>query len=208
METTASPHFDLKHKEVIARMLRAKESLNDVAILNLLYLLCDWTETQHAMIIMDSLVVASLATTSEKTRKWVRQLAAPSVQKTFILVPLHNNNHWSLLVMVPSLCCYHHFDSLGAYHHEYATRTRLLIDPLDQYHELVLVDSVVAPEQLSNWECGLFLLMYAYLQMQALESLSNEETLAKCWSRYIASISEHNRAFFATRLLTRINTLH
>lgn len=131
---------------------------------------------------------------------------------TQYLIPLHYADHWSLLVRVPRLKCWFHFDSIAGYHRKYAMDVADIFDKEvynsdhkeedDEYEFIYFRD---APEQKFGWECGIYLLMYGYAMIH-FNSKYNHEDEAKDLFRYIKKhlplINESKRQMFVSSIIT------
>lgn len=197
------PSFDASYSQSILVTLREKRCLDDTAVMQCLYLLnsLHTTTTEDTIRILDSHYVAMVAQ-RPRARNAIRQTLRETTD-TLILVPIFHDAHWSLLFFVPTLSIAMHLDSCAPYHRVYVTRLVSLIDPDVRYR--MIEPPVAPPQQLSIWECGLYLLMNAYMLIVAVPlHLASCDALATHLTRHIASIGEHNRPRFTRKLIKLI----
>ena len=80
------------------------------------------------------------------------------------VIPIHDDDHWSLLVYLNAYRAFYTFDSYDAYHHNYVIR---FIDKLGTDDILVSLrdETIVAipcPRQRYLYECGQYVFMFVY----------------------------------------------
>jgi Ulp1 family protease len=107
---------------------------------------------------------------------------SPSKVNLLYIIPLHSNDHWSLLVRMPKIKRWFHFDSIPGYHRSFAIR---LADRVDkeiynigdkEEEEFDFIYFKNVPQQNSNWECGIYLLMYAFIMIHYTTIYNYDET--------------------------------
>jgi Ulp1 family protease len=177
--------------------------------MNILYLLHELREAVGLQIV-DSIFIEH-AHKKERSKSHLSRTIDTEIARNshinVILFPLFKSRHWSLLVFVPSLRCYAHFDSFEALEHsEYASLFVRLIDSKAEYHRLTLPQACT--QQKYDWECGYFMLMAAYMLIDMkLEHLQNEETLRCYMRRQMKSITQDNVIRFIEKLDVVISDL-
>lgn len=183
--------YDPRHKHAILKQLAGENcQLDDTCVINLLYLLYQLRGTLPITII-DPLAVRPLA---KKGR--LASLLNPD-KSSLIFLPLINAHHWSLLVLIPSLSVYLHFDSIEGYHRLYAHNLLATLPNVSHYEKMAFHSS----QQASTWECGYFLLMNAFMSINMnASSLQSEETLRYYIQRHIPVIRQANVRRFADKL--------
>lgn len=171
--------------------------LNDTTVINVLHVLY-WLRGTQPITFIDPLAIPRLFK-QERIAQFIRKALGPGTTATLVLLPLVRNHHWSLLVFVPPLRVYMHFDSLGAYHYGYAQRVKDALD-CDRYNELPFHREGTSQQE-SGWECGFFVLMNAlmFINMPA-QSLACEESLRSYLRRHIPSVCEANIGRFADKV--------
>jgi hypothetical protein len=188
----------------ILRILERKMRLNDTTVMQVLYLLRDLHgDREREIRIIDSHYVV-LACEQRRATEEIRRLLSDDLDSELILMPVFLDAHWSLLFFAPYLGLYMHLDSCAPYHASYSKRLVTLFDPEYRYTRLVLPSSgTELSQQVSSWECGLFLLMNAYMMIVALPYMKNNQTLVAHLTQHMSSISETNRPLF-TRIVIKI----
>lgn len=85
-------------------------------------------------------------------------------QRSITVIPIHNNDHWSLLVYVSRLNVFYHFDSLDEYHDEYIVSIikKMVADQIITATTDTQLVSIENEGQVSNYECGQYLFMFLY----------------------------------------------
>lgn len=144
-----------------------------------------------------------------------------SPRNVLYLLPLYGEKHWSLLVRIPHVKCWLHFDSIGGYHLAYAKTVAHKID-CDIYHkniedtrdekdvyEFIYFKDV--PRQDGSWECGIYLLMYAYTMIHYSNTfvLSDDddtiddykEDLFDYLRKHMPLIKENKRKIFVSSII-------
>ena len=202
--------FDCREKNNILKQLQERHPcLCDNTIMNVLYLLRQLRATQPVQVI-DSHNIARLSK-DERICLTIKHSLYHSGSTGIILFPIHDCDHWSLLFFLPSLRCYAHLDSIALYHHCYVQRLLLFLAPTQEENTLPYTRLLLPQEpqcQDSNWECGFFLLMNAFMVIDAKETdLENTEQYCLYLSRHMASIKESNVCRFARKLRDIISEL-
>jgi hypothetical protein len=123
----------------------------------------------------------------------------PAPHCRMLLMPVYYAKHWSLLVRCFATRQWLHLDSLGGYHTAYVER---LVDKLDAHYggEAFARRALQPPEQPSDWECGLYVLMYTWLLLR----WQPETQLQAHTDKYLATLCEKNRRLFTQHLLQMI----
>jgi len=199
--------FETFHKDSILRQLANRGGntgsvslLNDTTIINVLHVLY-WLRGTQPITFIDPLAIPRLFK-QERIAQFIRKAIGPGTGAALVMLPLVRDHHWSLLVFVPPLRVYMHFDSLGAYHYGYAQRVKDALDGGDdqRYSELPF-HREGSSQQESNWECGFFVLMNAlmFINMPA-ECLGCEESLRAYLRHHIPSVREANIGRFANKV--------
>ena len=194
--------FEMCYKDIILRQLENHSGatlLNDTTIVNVLHLLY-WLRGTQPITFIDPLAIPRLFK-QERIAQFIRRAIGPGSGAALVLLPLVRDNHWSLLVFVPPLRVYLHFDSLGAYHYGYAQRVREALDGGTRRYSELPFHREGTSQQEANWECGFFVLMNALMliNMRA-ESLACEESLRAYLRRHIPSVRESNIRRFADKV--------
>lgn len=198
--------FDVKQKKLVLEQFRhSGVRLDDAVIINVLYLLQELQATL-TFAILDPLFVLSISK-QERTCDSIRKTLHNTPELEIVLMPLVLNLHWSLLVFIPSLNGYLHFDSIEGLHRTYVRRLLLLLDEGKRYNELPIHHHGCS-QQASDWECGFFLLMNAFLfiHMKS-DALQTEETLRHYLYRRIPSVSQKNLRLFARKIYDIVKEL-
>lgn len=153
------------------KRLRENRWLKDEGINQLVPLLVRFRHTETFVAFITSWLVVLLRDERRANRRAVyeRSFRRPAPECLLILIPIFDSDHWSLLVRCYATRQWLHFDSIYGYHQRYV---KSLIahhfDPLYARAEpdeapFVFVDFPFASQQHNSWECGLFLLMNAYM---------------------------------------------
>jgi len=183
--------YDPRHSRSILKQLAEENCLlDDTSVINLLYLLYQLRGTLPITMI-DPLAVRPLA----KKGRLASHLN-PS-RASLIFLPLVHDHHWSLVVLIPSLAMYLHFDSIRGYHHSYAHNLLASTPNVSHYEEMAFHSS----QQASIWECGFFVLMNAFMLINMKgTALQSKETLRCYMQRHIPTIREGNIRRFTDKL--------
>ena len=199
--------FDPKQSADILKCLRTTGcKLDDIAVMNILYLLCALREPT-GLHILDSIFIEHAAKTERSLAYLSKAIDTSRTRNNLVLFPLFKRRHWSLLVFVSPLRCYAHFDSFeGLEHSMYASALVRIIDAKKEYQPLALPQACVQQE--SDWECGYFVLMSAYMMIDMkLEHLQSEDTLRYYLKRQMPSLRQHNVHRFIQKLDVIISEL-
>jgi hypothetical protein len=192
--------YDANQRKHIQRQLkRPGEKLDDAVVINVLYLLNQLHSTMRFSIV-DPLFRPNR---SERWVPIVKQLLVRPQVDDVILLPLVLSNHWSLLVFIPSLSGYMHFDSIEGLHRGYVRQILALLneDGDTGFQELPVHHSADQSQQTSDWECGYFLLMNSFLFFHCKkEALASEDTLRLYLSRHCSAVNEKNVNRFARKI--------
>jgi len=152
--------------------LAAREKWNDETLRAMLRLVvAEEEEAAVRVLLVDSLVLNLLVDAPKKrpdtgTRDALRaQFKEATQDRALVLLPLHHDDHWSLLVYAPA---WHHWfvaDSLQTYHEQ---RVLDVMARLDALRVVAKRDAQVTffdrlPEQLSDYECARYVVYYAFL---------------------------------------------
>lgn len=124
-----------------------------------------------------------------------------------LLLPLHCDNHWSLMAYRPSFRQWYCCDSMGNYH-----RQRVLgcLDALDRLKLLSAEESTRVyfydnlPRQPLSYECARYVLFYAFVMIKAATDASVSSdgvAYAARLEQDLPHVCEHNRAAFEAHLL-------
>jgi hypothetical protein len=205
------PCFDVNSRKEIVATLKKQAELNDKCIINLLCLMRDVRlidETSSSLLCIIDPLVITLAYRRARVKVWV-QSKLESTQHLVVLMPLHRLHHWSLLVFLPHLKQYIHFDSLAPLHQGGATSIRLFFDDQARYTPLPFTQ-LEQQQQDSHWECGLFLLMNAYVWIHACGDaqrvLLDEDSVRHFLDVHSPSIGERYRRLFTNKLLAILDS--
>lgn len=203
MTTVLRPEYNPQESPgILNRLAKPGNKLDDIAIMNILYLLCE-LRSPRGLHIFDSVFVESAPRRERSMTHLQNSINTQSSPHHIILLPLFKHHHWSLLAFLPALGAYVHFDSCHEVNHaSYVSSLVALMDKERHYHPLTVSHSFA--QQASDWECGYFILMAAYMliDMQPIE-LSSESTLRFYMTRKVPSITLQNVVPFS-RLLSRI----
>lgn len=173
--------------------------LDDECVMQLSQAMLQCRQLQHSVALVDSLALAD----------WLRRgrspdaLAAPQGCR-LQLMPVHDADHWSLLVRCHETRQWIHMDSLGRYHARYVTR---LIDALDaHYGDAFERHSPRMVPQATYWECGLYLLMYAWMVLHWAgasdqRGTGTDLTPLQHIEKYKNALCEETRPLFTAKLL-------
>jgi Ulp1 family protease len=132
---------------------------------------------------------------SDTTTTYIKNLFTQNLP-SILLVPIHNNDHWSLLYYRTSTGVWHHMDSLAPYHTSYVEE---VMEELDALGYLLSPNNEVVhfrrmPRQPQGWECGIYLLLYMLIVS---ESRNDKEIQEK-----IVFTSESHRKELTQSLLS------
>ena len=198
--------MDLTQKRLVLQQFRRPGvCLDDSVILNVLHLLHQLQASMHIHIV-DSLIVPALLKQQEgRLCDSLKRLLHKQDSLDVILMPLHRDHHWSLLVFIPVLRGRIHFDSIQGYHRPLLRHVLTLLDNEERYHEMPLHNAHLS-QQVSNWECGFFLLMNAFLFIHMKrETLESEETLRDYLDRHSRAICVKNLRHFARKIYSIVS---
>lgn len=200
--------FDTLYANGVVDQLRSNTRLDDTAVMQVLYLLRDLHGSKEREIhVLNSHYVA-LAYQQGRAKKAIQSILAQNNETVLIIVPVFNDAHWSFLFFVPRLLVYMHLDSYSPYHARYVKNLVARLDPDKRYASMA--PPIQPSQQYSIWECGLFLLMNAYMLISAVpDQLVDRETLLLHLTRHMNTIREENRVRFTRKIIKLIlNTLH
>lgn len=192
--------------------LRRRDWLDDEAINMLLALLIGRGEEEEGRVcFVTSLVIQRYY--EEKREKHLlaygEKFRRPSRACRLILMPIWRSDHWSLLVRCYTVRRWLHFDSIPGYHRRHVER--LLATRLQPFYAkdesdlppFALLDFPWAPRQHAGWECGLFLLMNAWLMIHYAGRAGPLPRLSQHLAQYQqSSICEEKLPLFTRNLLT------
>jgi hypothetical protein len=119
-----------------------------------------------------------------------------------IILPLNHNKHWSLLVTRPSWSQWYACDSVRNFHRRravdvLATLDRLHIHPV-KGTRIYFYDDM--PEQPFSYECGHFLLFYAFVFIRILTVSRDQGKSEAALEAELPLVCDRNRAGFEARL--------
>lgn len=201
-------------KELLFALTPPNESrLNDANMMDVVRLLRNQRQTP----VIDPLWTRELMANNneEKRQQYTRLIDGILCKVTsespspLVLLPLFDDEHWSLLVLVFGIeeWQYFHLDSEKGFHEDYML---LFITRLGRYSSVLTQDPVffiipkAAPQQKYDWECGHFVLMYMSMLMKLVASYSAEfsvmlrrhlsRNISSCCYRNIKSFSEEMKS--------------
>ena len=92
------------------------------------------------------------------------------------VIPIHNNDHWSILIYLNKHRIFYQFDSLSPYHNEYIGLfiTSLVRDNIIDAHKTTL-RRIKTIQQIADFECGQYIIMYLYSFLKVIMMISNKE---------------------------------
>ncbi len=168
----------INKQKCILQLSNKKTHLDDECVNNVIKFIHSITQERsgHMIILADSLHVEQFVIDDVKRKKYfiatMKTRHPPSKVNRIYIIPVHSNDHWSLLVRMPKIKCWFHFDSIPGYHRSYASRlankidTEIYeIDEDDEENEFDFIYFKNVPQQNSNWECGIYLLMYVFVMI-------------------------------------------
>lgn len=165
--------------------------LDDECIMQLSQAMLQCCQLQHSVALVDSLALAD----------WLRRGRSPDALVApqgcrLQLMPVHDADHWSLLVRCYQTRQWIHLDSLRGYHTRYVSR---LVDALDAYYgDAFERHSPRMVCQEADWECGLYLLMYVWM---VLRWVPTSDSLLQHTEKYKNALCEETRSLFTAKLL-------
>lgn len=229
MMTNTASMITFNKKSIVKRLSREGTPLDDCCIndilkfLTTLYPRRDNKDTVELMLI-DSVWVERYMSGVKRYRNSLRpsETKLKSGKIVQYIIPLHANYHWSLLIRVPSVKCWFHFDSLGGYHRKFAMDVATIFDKEvyneekkdenEEEEEYEFIYFKDAPKQKSDWECGIYLLMYAYSMIHFNSKYDHEDdpkNIFRYIKKHLPSIDENNRKIFVSSIITLLkNDVH
>ncbi len=209
--TNTTRLIPINKNEIVKRLSNECTMLDDYCINDLLYFITTLYPRRDnrdtvALMLIDSLWVERYMSGIKKYRKQLRppETLMKSGKITQYIIPLNADNHWSLLVRVPRLKCWFHFDSIAGYHYDYALAVSELLDK-EVYNDDNIENNEEcgekigynkkkkkvmkkvgdqnyefiyfkdAPTQKYGWECGIYLLMYGYAMIHFNSKYNHED---------------------------------
>lgn len=85
-------------------------------------------------------------------------------QRPVTIMPIHDNNHWSLIIYVARYNTFYYFDSLEEYHNGYITRImrKMVKDMIITDLWTTQITTIGSDTQAHSYECGQYLFMFIY----------------------------------------------
>jgi hypothetical protein len=120
-------------------------------------------------LLIDSPELARKKTTDATLRQCTREFAAALKNDALLLLPLHADNHWSLLAYRPQWRQWYCLDSMGAYHRQ---RALACLEALDRLKLVLGGDDARIhfyddmPRQPGGHECARYVLFYAFVLLR------------------------------------------
>ena len=148
--------------------------------------------------------------------------------RSIVVMPLHDQYHWSLLIYFTDLREFYHFDSLiscdhtGAhylaenhhcshYHENYVANVlaRLVADEIIEENNGITLTSITTPAQLHDYECGQYVALYWWVFCRRLQEENVPKTRAYYVNAQLRSIPVivHDGIGFRDRLQEAVFTL-
>lgn len=189
----------------IVDVLRAKQNLNDNHVLYILNLFIDSMFGNEACIAIIDSVFTALYMKKKRTAKETdvvieRRRRSMAVyfdrsdysvdnrvinnikrHKSVTVIPIHTNNHWSLLVYFNDHRQFYHFDSFDHCHHDYVIDVidKLVTDKIivDVHNtKITVLDST---PQVDSYECGQFVAMFLYAFLKVIQNENNNRPVRR-----------------------------
>lgn len=216
----------INKKNIITRLSNEGTFLDDDCIndilnfLTTLYPRRDNIDTVE-VVIADSCLIERYMLGVKRTRKDLRpsNTRLKSGKVILYILPIYFETHWSLLVRVPRLKCWLHFDSIDGYHRKYAMKVASVFDKEiynneedddddyddndDNEYEFIYFED--APQQKYGWECGIYLLMYGYVMIHFSSEYTHEDDakdLFRYLKKHIPATNESKRKMFVSSIIT------
>lgn len=82
--------------------------------------------------------------------------------KPITIIPIHDKEHWSLVVYLSRHTTFFYFDSLEEFHVNYVTRfiNKLVFDNIVTDLENTMLTTIVSEQQAYSYECGQYVFMF------------------------------------------------
>lgn len=218
-------HSDEEEEEDIVDVLRTTQSLNDKHVLYLINIfIVSMFGNEECIALIDSVFTTLYMKRSRpNSPKRVKESAASIERrrlsmatyfdrsdfnerdnrvvnnirrhKSITIMPIHDSNHWSLLVYFNDHRQFYHFDSLSHYHQDYVIDViHKLVDDkiITQIHEntITIMD---CPAQLSDYECGQYVSMYLYAFLKTIQTENHTTRMRGRPHIYITDIEGFNQ---------------
>lgn len=156
----------------VVDQLRAKQKLSAS---NIVFVVELFTRTRETLALIDpgflALYLASTAASKHITT--MTRFFSGDRQRPVILLPLHNDGHWSLLIYVARYTTFFYFDSLDEYHDSFAVRvlTKFVEDGVLTNASEIKMMTIRSDTQAHSYECGqyVFMFLHAFLVSQSAE---------------------------------------
>lgn len=143
--------------------IRAKQKLNASQVTYVLELLVGACGVNVALI-DPGFIPIYMRSNETKPRTTMARYFTGDRQRPITVIPIHDNDHWSLLLYVSRFCTFYYFDSLDEYHEAYVTRviTKMVTDGIIVDTTQTQLVSIESEGQRSTYECGQYLFMFLY----------------------------------------------
>lgn len=131
-------------------------------------------------------------------------------QQPVTLIPIHDSDHWSLLIYVARYTTFYYFDSLEEYHREHviALMRKMMNDGVIANIGSTRVTTLMSESQVNSYECGqyLFMFVYAFLAQYKLAQQLDAQSFGDQLQLYVAeSCRESHRQKFIRLIIDWIH---
>lgn len=184
-EREMEKRFDERKIQLHKSQLFTKEKWNSDTVMNILYLTIEnYLSVQKNLVDIVDSGFLSLIIDNPVQQVSERNI---SVMKRYIegtrllLLPVFHQDHWSLLAYLPEAKQWLSCDSLGNLHE------KRIIQIIAQFHILGIVPhdnhkyiplSPILPNQYSNYECGTYIVFYAFVLVYAMKKLLTNQIVS------------------------------
>lgn len=105
--------------------------------------------------------------------------------KSITVIPIHDEEHWSLLVYFNDFKTFYHFDSLDPYHSDYVTNVlhKIVTDEIIKDTDNTNVIPVALDRQKYAFECGHYVFMCLYGFLKVVLAMNSNKSRHKWLSR-------------------------
>lgn len=132
-------------------------------------------------------------------------------QQPVTLIPVHHDDHWSLLIYVARYTTFYYLDSLSEYHREYVVKLmrKMMTDGVIANIDSTRVTTITSECQENSYECGQYLFMFVYaflVQYKQAQQQQDVQSFADQLQVYVAeSCRESHRQKFIRLIIAWIH---
>jgi hypothetical protein len=194
-------------------LLKSKKSFDDATVVHLLGVIASPEATIIDPVLISILVSkrGSLSQDDGNVEGTRRRFAEAVSCDRLVLLPLHHNNHWSLLAYRPAWTQWYHCDSVRGYHKARVVEVLACLDHFaigqSQDARIFFYDDM--EEQPRAYECGRYVPFYAFVLLG--NHLAHSQDQAECerrLERELPLVCEEFRPGFQEQLCAIIATRH